>query len=542
MTKNKQLILVNLEDKKIGNATKEKVHKDLLLHRAITVFIFNDQNQLLITQRSKKKELWPLFWESSYSTHVFNGDSYEISVIRRAKEELNVNIKEIKLISKFKYTVKYKNKGGENEICALFVGKYNNTIQPNKNEIKKFEWIDLGIIENEVNDHPEKFAPWFKIALSQYVAHNKGKKSAKEDYYLFLSKISKNVDDCLIQYLEKIAYKNFPEKKFLYERILRKKIDKQKLRAMVIYLTFCFFKNKMAQSNIKLVRAMTSFELMNWASYIANWIFDKKAGVTTHQKIKEALITSHAMVEDSLRLASYLGGDYVSIILDYKRDVWRSFMPEMLYLKMSDKKLMNNFELFWESYKNMAYIGVGKIFGLAVKTGYLLSESKDKQTFNKVKNIFEDFGEYLETLNAMQDFVLEDWEKSNEKDAMDIFPDLKIGTPTLPIWIMYNQSSKKEKEFLGSFQFKDKVSKEEAVRVIKLFYETGAYTFCKNLLNQKFRFYKKQIKNIKGNDDLKALFDVTFSIFVTNKFSHFLRMHATKFNTPKEVNFNFKIF
>lgn len=46
------LILVNDRDEKIGTMEKLEAHKEALLHRAFSIFIFNDQKQLLLQQRA----------------------------------------------------------------------------------------------------------------------------------------------------------------------------------------------------------------------------------------------------------------------------------------------------------------------------------------------------------------------------------------------------------------------------------------------------------------------------------------------------------
>jgi len=527
-----KLVLVGLNQKKIGEALEEKVHKNLLLHLSVTVFIFNDKGELLIGKISKNKTLWPLVWESSPSTHVYPGESPITAAERVLKKEFGI-ITRLKIVTSFKYKIRYKNRGGENEICYLLTGEYNGKIKTRSKKLREYRWLSLDYINNRMNSNPEAFAPWFKIAVHQYMAKIKNKHSLKEEYHLILSQVGEAVDKFLIEYLEKKAYKEFPEKKILYEPMLKKKIGKEKLRAMIVYLSYSFFKNRLMPIKGKIVRTMTAIELINWASYIANWIFDKKAGVTDHQKIKETLIASHAMVEDALRIASSVNQDCLDIILDCKKWVWRSFIPEMFYLKMSNKKLMKEFRIFWESYRNMAYFGVGKMFGLCVKLGFVLSKSKNKKTYKRLNKLLEDYGEYLETLNALQDFVIGEWERSNEKGIMDVFPDLKIGTPTLPIWIMYNYASKNEKKFLESFQNKTKFSKKEAEKVIKLFYESGAYSYCSKLLREKFKIYKKEIKKIRGNEKIKDLFNIVFTIFVTNRFLYTLKANSHKFPSDK---------
>ena len=53
-----KLIIVNKNDEKIGLEDKLKCHLGKgILHRAFSIFVFNDKNELLIQKRSKLKML-----------------------------------------------------------------------------------------------------------------------------------------------------------------------------------------------------------------------------------------------------------------------------------------------------------------------------------------------------------------------------------------------------------------------------------------------------------------------------------------------------
>jgi len=160
--------VVDENDNELGLKEKEECHKlNGILHRAITVFIFNNQGHLLITKRSKNKILWPEIWETSCSTHVHENETYGQSAEERIKHELNVSSK-LKVHSKFKYSAIFKEIGSENEICALLTGHWNKEIKPNQNEVSEYKWISLDDLKEEIKENPEQFAPWLKIALEEY--------------------------------------------------------------------------------------------------------------------------------------------------------------------------------------------------------------------------------------------------------------------------------------------------------------------------------------------------------------------------------------
>jgi isopentenyl-diphosphate delta-isomerase len=164
-----KITVVNKDDKIIGFENKEKCHSNNgILHRAVTIFIFDKNNQLFITKRSKFKKLWPQFWETSCSTHLHPGETYEQAGKRRLARELGFSCK-LKILLKFSYKAQYKNIGSENEICPLLIGRYDDKITPNRKEIADYKWVTVNKLKNEIDRNPEEFTPWLKIAFQKYL-------------------------------------------------------------------------------------------------------------------------------------------------------------------------------------------------------------------------------------------------------------------------------------------------------------------------------------------------------------------------------------
>jgi isopentenyl-diphosphate delta-isomerase len=162
-----KIIVVDQQDNIINFESKEKCHNgDGILHRAFSIFIFNNKEQLLIQQRSKFKRLWPLYWSNSCCSHPRPNEDYKESAERRLKEELGIFCK-LKLLYKFRYKARYKNIGSENEICAVLIGKSNATIIPNPEEISDYKWINLEELKKNINKNPEIYTPWFKMEIKE---------------------------------------------------------------------------------------------------------------------------------------------------------------------------------------------------------------------------------------------------------------------------------------------------------------------------------------------------------------------------------------
>lgn len=162
-----KLILVDGNDNTLGYKSKESAHKgDGILHRAFSLFIFNDKKELLIQKRSQQKTLWPLFWANSVCSHPRKGEDYDTAIQRRLKEELGIATT-LKFLFRFQYQARFGEEGSENELCSVYIGKSNHKIIANSNEIAKWKFINLKQLESKITEYPEKFTPWLKIELGK---------------------------------------------------------------------------------------------------------------------------------------------------------------------------------------------------------------------------------------------------------------------------------------------------------------------------------------------------------------------------------------
>jgi isopentenyl-diphosphate delta-isomerase len=157
------LILVDPRDNIIGYENKEKCHQgEGLLHRAFSIFIFNDETQLLIQKRSAEKLLWPLHWSNSACSHPRKGESYDEAAIRRLKEELGFQTS-LQLLFNFQYQARFRNIGSESEMCSVYVGKANGIVRANPNEIAEWKYMGLEKLNRGILAQPHLYTPWFRM-------------------------------------------------------------------------------------------------------------------------------------------------------------------------------------------------------------------------------------------------------------------------------------------------------------------------------------------------------------------------------------------
>ncbi len=158
-----ELILVNEDDAETGFLSKAECHDGAgVLHRAFSLFLFNDAGELLLQQRSKSKRLWPGYWSNTCCSHPRKGESMAVATRRRLRDELNIETP-LEFVYKFSYQAEFGETGSENELCHVFLGRLNDAVVPNEHEISAIRFVDADSLLREFDTRPELFTPWFKM-------------------------------------------------------------------------------------------------------------------------------------------------------------------------------------------------------------------------------------------------------------------------------------------------------------------------------------------------------------------------------------------
>ena len=163
MTQADLLILVDSDDNELGHLEKELCHIGYgKLHRAFSIFLFNDDGDLLIQQRADCKPLWGNYWSNTCCSHPRVGESLEVATNRRTIEELGIE-SELHFIYKFEYQASFNDRLSENELCSVFCGHFDGSPIANPDEVKNWEWISPERLSRELKANPNLYTPWLKL-------------------------------------------------------------------------------------------------------------------------------------------------------------------------------------------------------------------------------------------------------------------------------------------------------------------------------------------------------------------------------------------
>ena len=162
-SESEDLILVDADDKEIGFLSKAKAHDGQgVLHRAFSVFLFNEKGKLLLQQRAVSKRLWPGFWSNSCCSHPRRGETLRVATRRRLRDELNIDV-ELEFVYKFIYQAEFGELGSEHELCHVYLGHIDGDIHANDHEIENIRYLGAAEMEREFEDAAGRFTPWFKM-------------------------------------------------------------------------------------------------------------------------------------------------------------------------------------------------------------------------------------------------------------------------------------------------------------------------------------------------------------------------------------------
>jgi isopentenyl-diphosphate delta-isomerase len=157
------LVLVDADDHVVGFRTKADCHAGAgLLHRAFSVFLFNERGEVLLQQRSANKRLWPLFWANSCCSHPRQGELMDAAAHRRTQEELQIETP-LSMMYKFTYQASYGEEGSEHEMCSVYVGRVAEHVVVNANEVAAVRFVAPDKLDAELITHGSRYTPWLKL-------------------------------------------------------------------------------------------------------------------------------------------------------------------------------------------------------------------------------------------------------------------------------------------------------------------------------------------------------------------------------------------
>lgn len=159
-----QVILVDNKDRVLGTMEKMEAHEKAQLHRAFSVFVFDEHGNMLLQQRARTKYHSGGLWTNSCCSHPRPEEDTLAAANRRLKEEMGFET-ELQKVFDFVYKADFDNGLTEYEFDHVFVGTYNGPILPDPAEVSNYTFQSMEAIQESLQKNPEIYTRWFHIAF-----------------------------------------------------------------------------------------------------------------------------------------------------------------------------------------------------------------------------------------------------------------------------------------------------------------------------------------------------------------------------------------
>ena len=161
------VILVDDENRPLGQMEKQEAHELGLLHRAFSVFLLDSRQRFLIQQRASSKYHSKDLWANACCSHPRPEEPLLDAAKRRLREELGIQDITLVEAGSLQYHLHLDQAMQEHEYTHFFVGIYDGALDPNPEEIQDVAWVYLEELIEDVQANPQDYARWFRLYVNK---------------------------------------------------------------------------------------------------------------------------------------------------------------------------------------------------------------------------------------------------------------------------------------------------------------------------------------------------------------------------------------
>jgi isopentenyl-diphosphate delta-isomerase len=164
------VVLVDEDDQPIGTVEKLQAHAQGRLHRALSVFVFDDAGRLLLQQRSRTKYHSGGLWSNTCCSHPYPDESPATAARRRLDEEMGFTC-ELTPAFHFTYCASVGDGLTEHEYDHVFWGRVSAAdVHPDPDEVADWAWMPPSALRTDIRAAPQQYTVWFRRLLSPVLA------------------------------------------------------------------------------------------------------------------------------------------------------------------------------------------------------------------------------------------------------------------------------------------------------------------------------------------------------------------------------------
>ena len=166
-----EVVAVDADDTEQGLVNRLDAHTgDGTRHRAFTALLFDQEDNILLAQRSPDKRLWDTHWDGTVASHPTVDQTQEEATRVRLREELGVTpdqYDDLRVPDRVEYKRYYLDEGVEWEVCAVLKATLlDRSLAPDPAEVAGLMWVPY----ERLHENPKwyrqlRLCPWFEIAM-----------------------------------------------------------------------------------------------------------------------------------------------------------------------------------------------------------------------------------------------------------------------------------------------------------------------------------------------------------------------------------------
>lgn len=160
------VVLVDEDDRVIGTEGKMAAHMAGKLHRAVSVFVFNTDGQLLLQQRAASKYHSAGLWSNTCCGHPRPEEETGPAAHRRLQDEMGFDCP-LQPGCSFVYKRQLDDGLIEHEYDHVFVGHHDDAPAPTPAEVADWRWVGVDELLTDLEANPDRYTVWFGLALEK---------------------------------------------------------------------------------------------------------------------------------------------------------------------------------------------------------------------------------------------------------------------------------------------------------------------------------------------------------------------------------------
>ncbi|WP_291960509.1 NUDIX hydrolase [Maribacter sp.] len=143
-------------------AMKSEAHKNGWFHQTVHIWFYTLEGKILMQQRGKNKDIYPLLWDVSVAGHIGAGESIVNSAVREIEEEIGLCIapSELDKIGTFKSVKNHSKILKDYEFHNTFIATLKlpfSELQKQDSEVEALKLISINEFSKALKD-PIKYS------------------------------------------------------------------------------------------------------------------------------------------------------------------------------------------------------------------------------------------------------------------------------------------------------------------------------------------------------------------------------------------------